>query len=258
MEKYSQMLMEIIRKSILITFLGFTFFGYSQECNVGNSDISRLNDSTGNFSRGYLLGGKFTLENSGELTAINLIGKNTGAQVQMAVYDDDNGVPNNLIVESETGTVGAGTISLPVVTPVILPAGDYWIMAVYSSTGLHTYKGGNTIIYYYDAVTLGDDIPTNASDFDVIANGKEFAYFLSINCVTTAMEGHFSETGINTYPNPVESELNIEGEFTNWTLTDYKGVFLKEGMNRVIDVANLSPGVYLLKINGEVKRFVKE
>ena len=52
----------------------------------------------------------------------------------MAVYDDNAGVPNNLLASSGLCTVGTGVTSLPV-TPILLPAGDYWIMAVYETGG---------------------------------------------------------------------------------------------------------------------------
>ena len=81
----------------------------------------------GQFSANYLLGVKYSLSQEGTLNAIKLIGNDSGSGVQMAVYDDNGGVPNNLIAYSAPSIVGELT-SLPV-TPVLLPAGDYWIMA---------------------------------------------------------------------------------------------------------------------------------
>ncbi len=71
------------------------------------------------------------------------------------------------------------------------------------------------------------------------------------------IDGSSNSNKIHIFPNPSHNQLNIDGEFETWVLTDSKGVLIKEGSNKLIDVKFLSPGIYLLKVDGEMKKFVK-
>ena len=198
------------------------------ECNLGNS-VNTPDYIDTNFASNYLAGIKYSLPQEGTLNSINLIGNNTNANVQMAVYDDNNGVPNNLVASSSNSMVGSGRITLPV-TPVVLPAGDYWIMAVYDTAGLHT-KTNSTITentVYYQNLTFGDLIPSNASDFSNFSGG-DFLYFLDITCSTTSrcgignssitsdfeagylLENYLAGTKHTLYEEGVLSSINLMG-----------------------------------------------
>jgi hypothetical protein len=109
--------------------------------------------------------------------------------------------------------------------------------------------------------------PLNQADCNGVAGGS--AYLDSCNycvggntgdtdclAVVTSINNK-TDSGLNIYPNPVHDQVNITGEFSNWTLTDSKGAFIKEGTEKVIDVAALSPGVYYLNVDGEVMKFIK-
>ena len=184
---------------LVLFFLSLNTF--SQNCNIGNENVT--NDFTnGNFGANYLLGVKHTLSQVGTLNSINLIGNNTGVGVQMAVYDDNNGVPNNLIAYSSQSFVGNGLTSLPV-TPVLLSPGDYWIMAIYQIDGNNSNVNltalGNVV--YYTPLVYGSAIPTNASGF-ISYTEQDFLYFLGIDCGNTICPpstGTDTRTECNSY-----------------------------------------------------------
>jgi hypothetical protein len=77
-----------------------------------------------------------------------------------------------------------------------------------------------------------------------------------------------NETGLNIHPNPVNDRLYIETEndIENITIFDIFGrqqqLSNSSHQHSVIDVSNLTSGIYFIKINtnnGEiVKRFVKK
>ena len=69
------------------------------DCDIGNVDPTGFGN--GNFGSNFLLGVAFTLEEEGTINSINLIGNDNGSLVQMAVYNDLTGVPDDLIVFSE-------------------------------------------------------------------------------------------------------------------------------------------------------------
>ena len=152
--------------------------GGENDCGIGNVEPD---GEGGNFGVDYLLGVSYTLEEEGTINSINMIGNGSGSLVQMAVYNDLGGVPDDLIVFSEIAEVGNGMTVYPV-TPTVIPPGDYWIMAVYEFQGDHSnvlQETGNPV--YYTALPFGDPIPTNASDFLSYAD-RDFLYSLDITC----------------------------------------------------------------------------
>ena len=80
----------------------------------------------------YLLGNVVVVPSDMTLTALALIGKSAKANVKMALYTDASGVPDALVAETDSNAVPAGVLEIPV-KPVALPAGNYWIMAVFDS-----------------------------------------------------------------------------------------------------------------------------
>jgi hypothetical protein len=80
----------------------------------------------------YLLGNVIVVPSDMTLTALALIGKSTGANVKMALYTDSSGAPDTLVAETDSNAVPAGVLEIPV-TEVALPAGNYWIMAVFDT-----------------------------------------------------------------------------------------------------------------------------
>ena len=247
----------------ILCFFALTFNIHSQDCNIGNETIDD-NPLKEDISSNYLLGVKHTLSQEGTLNSINLVGNDTSSGVQMAVYDDNGGVPNNLIVSSSPGTVGNGVISLPV-TPTVLPAGDYWIMAVYEFDGQHSelYSvPGNAV--YYQGLNYGDNMPNNASGFDSYS-GHDFLYFLDITCSDILSTVDFNiSNNVKIYPNPSKSFIKVSGLTTmeKYTLFDILGKEILSGNiseNEKIDTQILSKGTYLLKLsNGNTLRVIKE
>ena len=219
------------------------------DCNIGN-EIDPGWDS-GTYSANYLLGVNFTLADEGTLNSINLIGNGTGANVQMAVYDDNAGVPNDLVIYSGVTTVGSGIVSLPVTATQLLP-GDYWIMAIFDVGGPHSDVGQNidgSVVYYVD-LPFGDPIPTNASGF-LTYGGQDFLYFLDITC-GLGVEDNINDL-VSIYPNPVKNRINLEIpsniEVINSALYDLLGKDTGLRLeNNSMNTTNLEKGIYLLTI----------
>ena len=255
-------LVNTMKKIYFLTILLFSLNLYSQKCNIGN-ETTTVDSTPANFLSDFLLGVKFTLSQEGTLNSINLIGNNTGEGVQMAVYDDNTGAPNDLIASSGFGTVANGTTSLPV-TPTLLPAGDYWIMAVYETEGTSSFANqnatGNTV--YYQNLTYGNAIPTNASGF-LSYSDSDILYFLGIDCGNTLSIENLNLVGkISIFPNPASDYISITNlESTeNYIIANSLGQEILKGVNKneKIDIRNLTNGLYLLKFdNGTTLKFIK-
>lgn len=232
---------------------------HSQNCNIGNEDTLNFNMKSGFFTQNFLLGVKFTLNTQGVLNSINLIGKNTGSQVQMAVYNDNNGSPNRLVVASGTTTVGRGVITLPV-NPTNLSPGDYWVMAVYDSTAFHTYEDSTATnnVVYYDFLSFGSPIPNNASNFQFYT-GDDYTYFLNISCGTVGVDERPLNHALSIYPNPASDFIrisNVKEENSILEIMDFAGnrilrVEIKSG-DSDIPIGHLSKGNYLVIVNNRL------
>ena len=195
-----------------------------------------------------------------------MIGSNTGVNFQMAVYDDNNGVPNNLIAETEFSTVGDGLVTLPV-TPMNIYAGDYWIMAIYQATGYHSpfsaTATGNVV--YFKNVAYGSDLPANASDFSSYT-GHDFLYFLEISCgLSTQIEELERVENIQIVPNPSQDFVSFKNSVENDEVIffDVTGKKVMKAtlktQNEELDVTKLSEGIYFIQINNQaVHKFVKQ
>jgi hypothetical protein len=82
------------------------------------------------------------------------------------------------------------------------------------------------------------------------------AYYKAIDIVTS-IDQQTTVSGLNIYPNPARGQVTIEGEFSNWILMDSRGAKIKAGTEKVIDVGSLNSGLYYLRVDGEVRKFIK-
>lgn len=252
-----------MKQIYFLTLILFSLNSYSQNCNIGN-EAATADFIDGDFGANFLLGVKYTLNEEGTLNSINLIGNGTGNGIQMAVYDDNSGVPNNLIASSSLGTVGSGITSLPI-TPTLLPAGDYWIMAVYevgeNQSDCNQIATGNTV--YYQSLSYGSAIPTNASSF-LSYTGQDFLYFLGIDCGNTLSIEYLNlvdKTSI--FPNPTSDYISISNldNLESYLIVNQLGQEILKGTynNNKIDIRNLTNGIYFLKFeSGNTLKFIKK
>ena len=250
----------------LIVTLFMALAVFSQDCNIGNSDGTDPDFTPGNFNPDYLVGVNFTLSQVGVLHSLNMIGNGTGASFQMAIYDDNGGVPNDLVAHTETSTVGTGTMSLPV-TPVQLEAGDYWIMAVYKNDGSGTNHSNVNFVdqssqAYYAELPFGNPIPTNGSGFEFYL-GQDFLYFAVISCGPLSVN-EFEVNKFSISPNPASDYIVIGNLKENIIVEIYdltgKKLLEKEvnATNNQIDIRRLAVGTYLLNYGAtSTVKFVK-
>ncbi|WP_310991813.1 T9SS type A sorting domain-containing protein [Aequorivita marina] len=247
----------------LIFMLFIASTTYSQDCNIGNTDGSDPSFVIGSFIAHNLLGVNFTLSEVGVLQSLNMFGNNTIAQIQMAIYDDMGGAPNNLIAFSNITSLEVGLNSLPI-TPMELEPGDYWIMAIYDINGNHSNVNQNasSSLVYYIPQAFGSPIPTNASGF-ISYTGQDFLYYAEVSCGPLSVN-ELERNSISISPNPASDYIvigNIKEDmlFEIYDLTGKKLIEKNLSMSEnQIDISQLAAGTYLIN-NGltSVSRFLK-
>lgn len=248
------------QKILLLILLGLAVTASAQDCNIGNYLNLDFENGGDPIAGNVLLGVKFSLGQEGILKSVNLLGRNTGAFVQMAVYTDSSGVPNDLFISTPIAIVRAGIVSIPV-TPVPIPEGDYWVMAIYNSSDGHVYNTdqADENIIYFTPMTFGDAIPVDASDF-VSQTGTDLAYFLEIECAPSSIESYNPANKITLYPNPASDFLFIDGLTGPVTLR----IFSSHGQTiyeykvsqdyPLIDISSLPAGLYHITCFGNMHK----
>jgi hypothetical protein len=252
-------------KKILILFaLLISGTAYTQDCNIGNENNNGFDSQSGDFYKNYLLGVKFTLGQAGVLHSLNLLGQGTGAEVKMAVYDDNGGVPNNLLTQTAAATVGTGLLSLPV-SDIQLTAGNYWIMAIYNSDGMHSFRddSASTNLVYYTSLNWGTALPATAAGFTSYP-GQDFTYFMEISCGGTGTNSA-EIPRISLQPNPAADFIIVNGSpiSSQYIIYDILGNSVMSGTTNnghsLLDISNLVSGSYFIRLEGNsTLKFIKQ
>ncbi|PQJ80099.1 T9SS type A sorting domain-containing protein [Polaribacter porphyrae] len=247
-------------KIIFLLFI-LSYTVYSQNCNIGN-ETATGQFTTASISSNVLVGIKVNLTEEGTLRSLNVIGNIAGSGIKMALYDDNSGVPNDLITSTSANTLKNGINSF-VVTPKLLPAGDYWIMAIYETKGNNTKvnfsASGNTA--YFKNIDYNDDLPNNASDFSSFT-GQDYLYYLGVDCGNTLSNQNFKFKKVVLYPNPSNEYiqvLNLDKK-ANFSIINLKGQEILKGniKDEKISIKNLKPGLYFIKIDNKKNlKFIK-
>lgn len=115
---------------------------------IGEEAILATQDS-GNADR--LLAQRATLTTRGTLQSLSFYVGNPDGQLRLGVYDatGPNGGPGALKAETAMFTPVAGWNTKMVLSPVLLPAGDYWLAYTPSSNNLTFRVGGGGELRYY-------------------------------------------------------------------------------------------------------------
>jgi photosystem II stability/assembly factor-like uncharacterized protein len=176
------------------------------------------------------------------------------------VYADGAG-DRTVEIKNSTGTVVfSKTVTLPhgesrMQLDASLPAGTSYRIGINGNRNLYRNSSGPS--YPYSISNLMSITSSTAA-------GVELDYYYFFYDWQVKQEGCAVLTSIEElsgniwiYPNPVKNQVNIEGEFKHWTLTDSKGAFIKAGTEKVIDVGGLPLGLYYLNVDGEVVKFIK-
>ncbi len=228
---------------------------FSQTRHIGNDDASSFESIGGTQIENYLLGTKYNLKKPGVLTSINLLGKATGSKVKMAIYSDNNNSPGNLVTSTKSVLVKSGVTSISVSTKT-LSEGDYWIMAVYNTTGNHTYTNmdveGKEV--YYKALEFNTNIPSSGNGFIKSERGSDLAYFLEIEESSNLEK---TKTDLKVYPNPASNYVFVKQnntpisliEVKDFTGNTVKAISVSRKNNVRLNINSLPDGVYFLVVN---------
>ncbi len=95
--------------------------------------------------------------------------------------------------------------------------------------------------------------------------GEQNLTFTTESCSFTNMKHTLSENLVSlnnarVYPNPVKDILYVEtnSDISNYEIYTIHGVKVLEGAESSIDVSNLKQGIYMIKVNKSISKFMKQ
>lgn len=168
-------------------------------------------------------------------------------------------------------TTGAYSFGLgpDAVTPNLVFPNDTWIRVGFSfnqTTGEIKWKGPASLNAFIMGAGTGlvpgeiDFLVTNIAGNTVAATAFIDNYVARASSTDTLLgvETRTRTVAVSTYPNPTVDIINVYNsnnlELTNYKIVDLKGTVIKSGvlnntLDQKINVAELSQGVYMLKLN---------
>ena len=121
------------------------------------------------------------------------------------------------------------------------------------------YQGSALVIYYapnsWNFTRLGKIDNTTQDDLKTILGEGDVTVTLELEAVNSVSENKWIEQ-IKVYPNPVGNYLNIMGPYETLTLMDVNGRIIKKSGDKIIDVTNITSGLYFLKIKSKDNKIV--
>jgi len=143
------------------------------------------------------------------------------------------------------------------------------------SNGNLTYKAtvpANTTATLYlplsndaDVVYEGEVLAQNAEGVTFVKkeNGKAVyelnsgSYTFNLNEVPTTLTPAKEKGSYSFYPNPVDKKLTLVNGPADYQISDLTGKKTLFGTGSMVDVSNLSAGIYFIRIGDEVSKFIK-
>ena len=134
---------------------------------------------------------------------------------------------------------------------------NYSVDTTFGTSGKLTTTFGNTTNEAFDVAIQSDD--------KIIAvgyTGNDFA-MARYNATTTLSNESFDNSAVTIYPNPVANQLNISNlndtQLNDYQIYDINGrVILKGKTMGIVNVEQLSKGIYVLKLNDSTIKFIKK
>lgn len=239
-------------------------------CNQGNEyimpDATNLVSGSGSSTNLSFL--PISVSNEGSLTGLGYTGLNSSGQLRMALYDDLNNEPNELLAETGIVNFNFGLEIIPVTSPITLSPGNYWIAyAINASSGTLLWRVDSDEPFYDRYLialdSFEDDLPNTYADGYLITSDTQYPIFAEISCNLLNVD-EFEYQKVKIYPNPTTEKLYFNG-FTKdvkYKIYSLIGKRILAGTitaNSIIDVSNLNLGMYIIRLeNGFTYKFIKE
>ena len=229
----------------------------------------------------YAFAIKVTAASAGTLT--DICAWNAGLStlnMKMAVYDDNSGVPGNLIASTASFNVTStsGVLTEPV-TPVAIVPGNYYLVGIIDANGSPiTIDNTTGATVFQMPLIFSNSFPPTGGSFST-TTGHPVNIWMKITCSTSGINEVIGSGNLimDTYPNPVYDNytlalnasmpmnLSIMIYDANGQVVNKVDEKILAGETKVdLSLNGFAPGIYLLRVVDEsqqvmiARRMIKE
>lgn len=255
MKKYLLLLLLVLQQPFVI----------AQNCSSipVNQNIEFTTHTFNNLTFGI----KINILQAAPVISLNALLNNNVQSAQMAIYTNVDGRPYELITTTQTMT---NTLVNKIVnfTPsqnIILQPGEYWLLLEFrSSYTMNFYRFSYPYNYYIEFYNYGNSFftPTIATNTMPHYESTQVYVPLGITLDCTASADNFKDNTFVVFPNPAKENLFIKGLDTSilYTIYNMQGGLVQNGTvdsHKAIPIGKLSTGIYFIKLNEKVFKFLK-
>jgi len=151
-------------------------------CTTSSSTLGNTSTaSAGSAGAGGNIGGTYySLSQPMTVTALNFyFSSGTSGNGVVGLYSDEGGKPNLLLAQSNAQNVNPGANSF-VVTPTVIPAGNYWLFGSFTGTVNWQYSSGCCAGgYLWGAYTYNSSLPTTLASSGLTGYGWTMCAYAS-------------------------------------------------------------------------------
>lgn len=143
---------------LLVSFVFTPLYVHAASITIGDTNVESINDGS---NANFLFAQQATLSQSATIQSLSFYVRTASGNLRLGVYDatGPSGSPGALKAQTNSFTPVTGWNTQPVVTPVSLPAGTYWLAYLPQNNGLGFQNVLGTGLEYHVGVTFGS-LPT--------------------------------------------------------------------------------------------------
>ena len=134
--------------------------------------------SDGSASPNFLLGSQLVVPQDSTLVNFGVDIRVAGPQMKLALYTESGGEPGVLVAETAPRAMVVGVTEIHT-DAIPLPAGNYWIMAVYDATASVGFESGGAWEVKYISHTFASALPANYPAATTYT-GQRFNYYITV------------------------------------------------------------------------------
>jgi hypothetical protein len=168
----------VLRKSV-----GQDLLLQCEACPAGNTYGNTTDFVTPvQYFSGYLQGSAHQIPVESTVSHLGVIARSSGQRARLALYTDNAGEPDQLVVGTGVFTLveGAQLVQVPA---SLVPAGTYWIMSTFDDTVLVATDETNTgTTFKYRSLTFSSQLPEQFGE-TMFYSGSRQNYYLQVAAV---------------------------------------------------------------------------
>lgn len=235
--------------------------------NCGSIAINTNYDFEQNYFTKLTFGIKVDVAQAAPLLSLKAFLKNDTNSAQMALYTDLNNKPNSLITKTNilSNTLTDQIVNFTPAQNIIIQPGSYWVMLEFTTnSSLNYFRFSYPYNYYIEYYNYGYSFftPTINQETPPHFQSTQIYVPLGLTLDCTASSTNFKDNTFVVFPNPAREDLFVKGleNSIGYNIYNVQGGLVQKGEasnHKAIPIGKLSTGIYFIKLDDQIIKFLK-